>query len=135
MSPQFIDREGEDLFAQACFGYSRQRAEGRRIANPVTCGRHRPVGLLESRDWRPRIVSTERVGELGEGDATPEQVFLSEERNRRVRELIERLPDSRPRLPSPFVEPVVVTENPARHELAPQKSRNTTGQPIVYLGL
>lgn len=102
MSPQFIERENEDLFAQACFEYSRRLAEGERIRNPVawivTCAWHRTVGLLETRDWRPRMVSTERVGELGEDEGTPEQEFLAEDRHRKVREAVERLPDHQRRL-------------------------------------
>ncbi len=50
MSPQFIERNAEDLFGQAAFEYSRQIAEGKEIRNPVawiiTCGWHRTVGLL-----------------------------------------------------------------------------------------
>jgi RNA polymerase sigma factor (sigma-70 family) len=102
MSPQFIEREAEDLFAQACFEYSRRLAEGEQIRNPdawiVTCGWHRTVGLLETRDWRPRMVSTERVGELDEDEGTPEQEFLTEDRYRKVREAVERLPDHQRRL-------------------------------------
>lgn len=97
MSPQFIDRHGEDLFAQAAFEYSRQLAEGKEIANPpawiITCAWHRTVGLLETRDWRPRLVSTERAGELpAEAADAPEEELLSEDRYRKVREAVERLP-------------------------------------------
>lgn len=97
MSPQFVERHGEDLFAQACFEYSRQIAEGRTIHNPVawivTCGWHRTVGLLETRDWRPRLVSIESVAEpVEEADAGPEETFLAEDRRRKVREAVEGLP-------------------------------------------
>ncbi len=102
MSPQFIERHGEDLFAQACFEYSRQLAEGKAIGNPVawiiTCGWHRTVGLLEARDWRPRVVSTERVGELGDEAEAPEGAFLAAERHRKVREAVEHLPAYQRRL-------------------------------------
>jgi RNA polymerase sigma factor (sigma-70 family) len=102
MSQDFVEREGEDLFAQACFEYSRQLAEGREIRNPVawivTCGWHRTVGLLETRDRRPRMVSTESLGELSEDEGTPEQEFLSEDRYRKVHEAVERLPDYQRRL-------------------------------------
>ncbi|MGD9734929.1 MAG: RNA polymerase sigma factor [Solirubrobacterales bacterium] len=102
MSPQFIERHAEDLFAQACFEFSRQLGEGKQIAKPVawivTCGWHRTVGLLETRDWRPQLVSTERVGELGEDEVTPESDFLDEDRYRKVREAVERLPDYQRRL-------------------------------------
>lgn len=97
MSPQFIEKEGEDLFAQACFEYSRRRAEGIEIRDPVAwivvCGWHRAVGLLETRDWRPQLVSTERIGELpGDSTPAPEEDVLNEDRYRKVREAVERLP-------------------------------------------
>ena len=103
MSPQFIERHGEDLFAQACFEYSRQLAEGRAIRNPpawiVTCAWHRTVGLLESRDWRPRVLSTERLGELGaEEGGEPGEAFLEADRGRKIREAVERLPANQRRL-------------------------------------
>jgi RNA polymerase sigma factor (sigma-70 family) len=97
MSPAFIEHNGEDLFAQALYEYTRQLREGKEIRNPtawiVVCAWHRTVGLLETRDWRPKMVSTERVGELP-ADATPapEDEFLAEERYRKVREAVERLP-------------------------------------------
>jgi RNA polymerase sigma factor (sigma-70 family) len=97
MSPQFVERHGEDLFAQACFEYSRRVSEGEEIANPpawiVTCGWHRTVGLLETRDWRPRMVSTESIAEpIDDEEATPEATFLAEDRGRKVREAVEELP-------------------------------------------
>jgi len=102
MSPQFIERHGEDLFAQACFEYSRRLAEGEPIRDPaawiVTCGWNRTKNLLESRDWLPSMVSTERLGELREDDASPEQEFLAEDRHRKVRNAVERLPDHQRRL-------------------------------------
>ncbi|MFN8215145.1 MAG: sigma-70 family RNA polymerase sigma factor [Solirubrobacterales bacterium] len=102
MSPQFIERHGEDLFAQACFEFSRQLAEGKRIDNPVawliTCGWHRTVGLLEARDWQPRVVSTERVGELGNEAQVPEETFLAGDRYRKVRDAVNRLPAYQRRL-------------------------------------
>jgi RNA polymerase sigma factor (sigma-70 family) len=103
MSPQFMERHAEDLFAQACFEYSRQIAEGRSIGNPVawivTCGWHRTVGLLETRDWRPRLVSTDSIAEpAAEEDATPEATFLAEDRWRKVREAVEELPAYQRRL-------------------------------------
>ncbi len=103
MSPPFIDRNGEDLFGQACFEYSRQIAEGKRIDRPIgwiiTCGWNRTVGLLESRDWRPQMVSVEQIGELeGEPADTPEASVLTEDRYRKVRTAVERLPDYQRRL-------------------------------------
>jgi RNA polymerase sigma factor (sigma-70 family) len=96
------ETEGEDLFAQACFEYSRQRAEGKVIRNPVawivTCAWHRTVGMLETRERRPRSISTEAVDEIGQDEATPEEEFLSEDRHRKVREAVERLPDHQRRL-------------------------------------
>jgi RNA polymerase sigma factor (sigma-70 family) len=97
MSPQFIERHAEDLFAQAAFEYSRQVAEGKEIDSPagwiIVCGWHRTVGLLESRDWRPRMVSTEQSGEVvDEGRSAPEEAFLTQDRYRKVREAVEELP-------------------------------------------
>jgi RNA polymerase sigma factor (sigma-70 family) len=96
MSPQFMERHAEDLFAQACFEYSRRVSEGIEIGNApawiVTCGWHRTVGLLESRDWRPRLVSTESIAEPVDGDAGPEETFLDEDRQRKVRDAVEQLP-------------------------------------------
>jgi DNA-directed RNA polymerase specialized sigma24 family protein len=98
MSPQFIERHGEDLFAQAGFEYSRQLAEGNEIANPVawlvTCSWHRTVSLLESQDWKPKLVSTESVGELSAVSApSPEDALLTEDRYRKIREAVEELPE------------------------------------------
>lgn len=97
MSPQFVERHGEELFAQACFEYSRRASEGIDIADApawiVTCAWHRTVGLLETRDWRPRLVSTDSIAERADdGDSTPEEAFLSEDRARKVREAVEELP-------------------------------------------
>lgn len=102
MSPQFVERHAEDLFAQACLEYSRQLEEGKKIGRPaawiVTCAWHRTVGLLETRDWRPQMVSTERLSELGVDEGTPEQDFLGEDRQRKVRDAVERLPEYQRRL-------------------------------------
>lgn len=103
MSPQFVERHGEDLFAQACFEYSRRVSEGVDIGDPsawiVTCGWNRTKGLLETRDWRPRLVSTESIAEPADDpDGTPEETFLSEDRRRKVREAVAELPAYQRRL-------------------------------------
>jgi RNA polymerase sigma factor (sigma-70 family) len=102
ISPQFTDRHGEDLFAQACFEYSRRRAEGIEIANPpawiVTCAWHRTVSQFETRDHRPEMVSTERFGEFPGQEATPDEDILGEDRLRKVREAVDLLPDHQRRL-------------------------------------
>jgi RNA polymerase sigma factor (sigma-70 family) len=98
MSPAFIDRHGEDLLAQASFEYTRQLREGKVIRKPVAwivvCAWHRTVGLLETRDRTPRMVSTERVGELSaDATPTPDDDVLAEDRYRKVREAVEHLPE------------------------------------------
>jgi RNA polymerase sigma factor (sigma-70 family) len=97
MSPQFIERHGEDLFAQAAFEYSRRIAEGNEIHSPVAwinvCGWHRTISLLEAQARRPRIVSSESLAELPAGAATPEEEILTEDRFRKVREAVGLLPD------------------------------------------
>ena len=102
MSPQFVDRQGEDLFAQACFEYTRRVSEGVVIADPpawiVTCAWHRTVSLLESRDWRPQLVPIERLGQQADEESGPEEAFLSEDRGRKVREAVEELPGHQRRL-------------------------------------
>lgn len=103
MSPQFLERHGEDLFAQACFEYSRRVSEGVDIADPpawiITCGWNRTKGLLETRDWRPRLVSAESIAEpADEEDATPEGEFLAADRRRKVREAVDELPAYQRRL-------------------------------------
>jgi RNA polymerase sigma factor (sigma-70 family) len=129
MSPQFIERHGEDLFAQAAFEYSRQLAEGKRIRNPVawliTCAWHRTVNLLEARDWTPRMVSAERVGELGADEApTPEDAFLTADRHRKLRSAVERLPaDQRRLLALTYFEEESVREASRRLEWSASKGQ------------
>src|SRR5262245_49887454 len=96
MSPQFIDRHAEDLFAQACFEYSRRVSEGIEIADPpawiVTCAWNRTRSLLESRDYRPRLVSTEIIAEPADGREGPEEALLDSDRGRKVRDAVKELP-------------------------------------------
>src|ERR1700742_4839901 len=96
MSPQFIERNADDLLAQAAFEYSRQVAEGTEIKNPVgwmiKCGWLRTISLLESQDWTPNFVSTERAAELADEAQQPEDSFLTGDRYRKVREAVEELP-------------------------------------------
>jgi len=96
MSREFIERHGDDLFARALFEYVRTVRAGKEIRKPVAwivlCAWHRTIRELESRDWRPRMVSTESIGELPAGELqTPEHDFLSRDRYRKVREAVERL--------------------------------------------
>jgi RNA polymerase sigma factor (sigma-70 family) len=97
MSRQFIDHNGEDLLQQACFEYTRTIRAGKEIRKPVAwivlCAWSRTKRVLEQPNWRPRMVSTESVGEIS-GDATPapEEELLIEDRYRKVREAVERLP-------------------------------------------
>jgi RNA polymerase sigma factor (sigma-70 family) len=98
MSPQFIDRNGEDLFAQALYEYVRSIRAGKEIRKPVAwiviCAWSRTVRLLEQPNWRPRMVSTESVGEIApDGTPAPEEEFLTEDRYRKIREAVEHLPE------------------------------------------
>jgi RNA polymerase sigma factor (sigma-70 family) len=98
MSREFIDRHGEDLFAQALFEYVRSIRAGKDIRKPVAwivlCAWSRTIRVLEQPNWRPRMVSTESVAEIS-ADATPapEEELLSEDRYRQVREAVEHLPE------------------------------------------
>ncbi len=102
MSPAFIDQHGEDLFAQAAFEFSRQVAEGKRIENPgawiTTCGWNRTKTLLE-RGAQKRLVPFDSVAEpAADLELQPEEVTLKEERSRRIREAVGKLPDAQQRL-------------------------------------
>ncbi|HET7041038.1 MAG TPA: sigma-70 family RNA polymerase sigma factor, partial [Gemmatimonadales bacterium] len=104
MSREFVAREGEDLLAQAFFEYSRHLARGEVIRDPVAwilvCAWHRTVSLLEARDRRPRLVSTDRLAELPAAgvEGSPEEEFLTEDRLRKVRDAVDRLPGYQRRL-------------------------------------
>jgi RNA polymerase sigma factor (sigma-70 family) len=96
MSEWFISRHGEDLFGQACLEYSRQRAEGKEIFDPpawiVTCGWNRTKSLLEARDYRPEMVSTDLFGEFPAEGGTPEDDLLVQDRHRKIRDAVDQLP-------------------------------------------
>ncbi len=95
-SPHFIDTNAEDLFGIATVEYSRKLAEGEEIENPagwlITCAWRRTKSHLEAESRAPRVVSTEKSGpvvdEEGQG---PEDILLSEDRFRKVREAVEGL--------------------------------------------
>lgn len=97
MSRQFIERNAENLFAQALYEYVRSIRAGKEIRKPVAwivlCAWSRTIRVLEQPNWRPSMVSTERVGEIS-ADRTPapEEELLSEDRYRKIREAVERLP-------------------------------------------
>lgn len=98
MSREFIDRHGEDLFAQALFEYVRSIRAGKEIRKPVAwivlCAWSRTIRVLEQPNWRPRMISTESVAEIpAAATPAPEEEFLSEDRYRKVREAVERLPE------------------------------------------
>lgn len=96
MSPQFVERHAEDLFAQAAFEYSRQIDEGNEIRNPVawmtTCGWHRMVNLLEAQSRRPRMVSADNLAELPGNAETPEEKVFKRDRILKIRKAVEQLP-------------------------------------------
>jgi RNA polymerase sigma factor (sigma-70 family) len=95
---QFLDNHGEDLLQQACFEYTRMIRAGKEVRKPVAwivlCAWSRTKRILEQPNWRPRMVSTESVGEFsGDGSSGPEEDFLDEDRYRKVREAVEQLPE------------------------------------------
>lgn len=98
ISPQFIDRYGEELFQQACFEYTRMIRAGKEVRKPVAwivlCAWSRTKRVMEQPNWRPRMISIDSVGELsGRGASAPEEDLLSEDRHRKVREAVEHLPE------------------------------------------
>jgi RNA polymerase sigma factor (sigma-70 family) len=98
MSRPFIDRHGDDLFAQAAFEFSRKVDEGERIENPagwiIVCAWNRTKGELEAQHWRPHLVSTESVAEpVAAVSWQPEESLLTHDRFRKLREAVDQLPD------------------------------------------
>jgi RNA polymerase sigma factor (sigma-70 family) len=129
MSRQFIDRNGEDLFAQALYEYVRSIRAGREIRKPVAwiilCAWSRTVRVLEQPNWRPRMVSTESVGEIS-ADATPapEEDFLTEDRYRKIREAVEQLPEyQRELLSASYFEGASVREAARALDWTPSKAQ------------
>lgn len=102
MTPRFIDRHAEDLFAQACFEYSRQCAEGKVIHDPpawiINCGWNRTRNLMDSNDRRPDRHLAEAPDEYESPDASPEEELLEEDRRRKIHDAIGRLPEYQRRL-------------------------------------
>jgi RNA polymerase sigma factor (sigma-70 family) len=92
ISPQFIERHAEDLFATATLEYSRKLAEGDEIESPagwlIACAWQRTKSQLETEARQPRTVSTEHSGPLADGNGNPEDALLHEDRFRRVREAV-----------------------------------------------
>ena len=129
MSPRFIERNGEDLFAQALYEYVRSIRAGKEIRKPVAwivlCAWSRTVRVLEQPNWRPRMVSTESVSEISAGATPgPEEEFLTEDRYRKVREAVEHLPDyQRELLAVSYFEGESVREAARRLEWTPSKAQ------------
>jgi RNA polymerase sigma factor (sigma-70 family) len=96
--PDFKERHGDDLFAQATFEFSRKIERGEEIRNPAAwithCGWNRAKTEIEARDWRPQIVPTDSLPAepVAEPSWQPEEEFLSEDRMRKVREAVDQLP-------------------------------------------
>jgi DNA-directed RNA polymerase specialized sigma24 family protein len=94
----FRERHGDELFAQAAYEFSRKLAQGEEIRHPAAwitrCGLNRAVTERESLEWRPVLVPTESLPTepVAEESWEPEQIFLCEDRVRKVRDAVERLP-------------------------------------------
>jgi len=95
---EFKERHGDDLFAQAAYEFSRKLEQGEEIQNPaawiIHCGWNRAKTEVEARDWRPRFVSSDSLPTepIAEPTWQPEESFLSEDRMRKVRDAVDRLP-------------------------------------------
>jgi RNA polymerase sigma factor (sigma-70 family) len=96
--PDFKERHGDDLFAQATFEFSRKIERGEEIRNPAAwithCGWNRAKTEVEAREWRPQIVPTDSLAAepVAEPSWQPEVELLSEDRMRKVREAVDQLP-------------------------------------------
>jgi RNA polymerase sigma factor (sigma-70 family) len=95
-SPQFINQNGDDLFATATLEYSRKVAEGAEIESPaawlIACATQRTKNLLTSESRTPNLVSTERAPVLvDDRGQSPEDVALEEDRFRKVRRVVAEL--------------------------------------------
>lgn len=96
-SPQFIDRNGDELFATAALEYSRKLAEGEEIESPaawlVSCASQRTIDQLRVEARRPAAVSADEGNPVvDEGGRNPEEVLLDEDRLRQVRDAVKELP-------------------------------------------
>ncbi|HJZ35741.1 MAG TPA: sigma-70 family RNA polymerase sigma factor [Solirubrobacterales bacterium] len=95
---EFKERHGDDLFAQAAYEFSRKLEQGEEIQNPaawiIHCGWNRAKTEVEARDWRPRFVPSDSLPTEPIADPSwqPEESFLSEDRMRKVRDAVDRLP-------------------------------------------
>jgi RNA polymerase sigma factor (sigma-70 family) len=96
--PEFRERHGDDLFAQAAFEFSRKIERGEEIRNPAAwitnCGWNRAKTEMEAREWRPQLVPTDSLPAepVAEPSWQPEEDFLSEDRMRKVRDAVDQLP-------------------------------------------
>ncbi len=128
-SPQFIESFAEDLFATATLEYSRKLAEGERIENPagwlITCAWRRTQSHLEADGRRPRVVSVEKSGPLGdESDHGPADALLDKDRFRKVHEAVEQLSvDQRRVLALSYFEGFTVREAGRRLRWHPSKAQ------------
>jgi RNA polymerase sigma factor (sigma-70 family) len=100
-SRQFIDRNGDELFATAALEYSRKLAEGEEIESPaawlVSCASQRTIDQLRVEARRPAAVSAEKCPVVDEADG-PEDVLLDKDRFRKVRDAVKELPIRQRRL-------------------------------------
>jgi RNA polymerase sigma factor (sigma-70 family) len=92
----FIERNADDLLAQARLEYSRHLASGDEIHAPVgwliVCAWRRTKNLLEAESSRPHIAPIESEDTLvDEERATPEDEVLTEDRYRQLQSAVDRL--------------------------------------------
>jgi RNA polymerase sigma factor (sigma-70 family) len=103
MSPQWIERHAEDLFAKAALEYSRKLDAGEAIERPaawiVACAWQRTKSELEAERREPQLVSTEFSGPLASNlDEGPEEATLSSDRARRIQDAVAHLSADQRRL-------------------------------------
>lgn len=100
-SPQFINRNGDELFATAALEYSRKLAEGEEIESPaawlVSCASQRTIDQVRVEARRPAAVSAEERPVVDEADG-PEDVLLDKDRFRKVHNAVKELPIRQRRL-------------------------------------
>lgn len=103
-SPQFIVNNCDELLATAHSEYVRYVVEkGVEIEDPVAwtihCAWRRTQNLLIAQNYRPQMVSSEKLIELAdEGAPTPEQIAEDEERAGKVRRAVAQLDEEQRQL-------------------------------------
>jgi RNA polymerase sigma factor (sigma-70 family) len=128
-SPQFIERNAEDLFGQACFEFTRKLKEDEEIDNPpgwlIECAWRRTKSKLEAERGGPRLVSTEKTEPLPDSaSADPEDLLMNADRWRKVRQAIRDLSvEERQLLAASYFEGLSVREAARQLRWHPSKAQ------------